>query len=315
MKKLLCLSFIACCILSATSLFAQKVNQKMGKPSEEEWALTQWEGAPDAEAIVLYKSMTATYTLSRAFSSYSGQSEILSSSNIANMGINHVDYGGTTVNYDCRLRTKILKDSGREYANVDILYYTYAKDAMKESDLFESLKVTVFSKNEKGKVVKNQLNAKSFEQEVVNDYYSVIHVKVPDVKAGDIIEYRYQITSNRVSFLYDWSFQENIPVLYSKCDLDIPAPLQFNMNVPIDPCIKSNVEKGVVRLESTSGDMQAAKTYPTNHYIIEGRDIAPRTLDSDSKKISNVCALIKNTDVARRPAPQPSGKSHLVIKP
>ena len=215
MNKLLSLTFVL--LLTSTSidaLWAQKINQKWGKPSEEEWAYTQWEESPEVDAVVLYKSMTATYKLSRSFNSYSGTSEILSSSNLAFIGTTDLDYSGTTVMYDCRLRTKILKDSGTGYANIDIIYYSYEKEELKATDTFESLKVAYFRKNEKGKAVKTQVNSKDFADERVNDYYRVIHVTVPEAQAGDIIEYHYQITSNRITFLYDWSFQENIPVLY-----------------------------------------------------------------------------------------------------
>lgn len=329
MKKLLLLSIYTLFALALSPVTnAQKVNQKMGKPSDEEWAFAKYEKAPDAEAVVLYKSMAATYTLGRSFSTYTGSFETLDVSNVSYLGTNGLSFAGSSVNYDVRLRTKILKDSGKDYANVDLVYYTYVKDEHEACDFLERLKVTIFSKNEKNKIEKKNYSVKNFETEDINDYYRVVHVKLPEAKAGDIIEYQYQISSSRVVFLYDWSFQEDIPVLYSKCDLDIPAMFSFNVNVPIHENIKSNVEKGIVRVESSSIDMQAAKTFPTNHYVIEGHDIDPKGLDPkrsdesvDSAKvklgrgvISSLTPTIKSNNI-KRPVPMPSGRAHLTLCP
>ncbi len=148
---------------------------------------------------------------------------------------------------------------------------------------------------------------------------------VPDVKAGDIIEYQYSISSTRVAFLYDCSFQEEIPVLYAKCDMNIPAFIQFDMKVPIHPFIKSKVERGSINGEQGLGDMQAPKSYPSNHYVIEGHDILPKDLDLqrnnpdvEAAKVSSAPGKVMYTiatikSAATRPAPLPEGKNHIMI--
>lgn len=315
-------------ILLATMCSTPLLAQKFGKVSAEDWSMKQYPDAPDAPAVILYKSVEAVYELSNSFSSYSGANLDLSVNSIAHSGTNNIDFEGTRTTYNYKIRTKILKDEGKGYANIDILYYDAKNKSREEFDDLGHLKVVILSQNEKGKVSKYSLRTNEFVTEQYNDFYKVLHITVPQAKAGDIIEYQYQITSSRPTFLYDWSFQEDIPVMYSKCDYDIPFMLSFNMNTPIDKRIKSSVEQGVIRLQSSSGDMKAPKSLPTNHYIIEGTNILPKSMDDSRKddnieaakmtatrgKISNLNATIKGIS-NKLPAPLPNDKGHLTFNP
>lgn len=265
-------------LISVFSIFSaiEAQNLKWGKPSQVEWDLIAWGAAPDAEAVVLNKSMAVTYEISKSFADRNSGNLELSASNVGRLGSNINQAASMT--YDNRLRIKILKDTGSRFANIDIIYYEEAKN-QKEYDELDHLKVIVFNRNEKGKVSRRIIKNDSFTFDRINDHYKVMHVRVPDVKAGDIIEYQYVITSSRVAFLYDFSFIENIPILHAKCDMDIPAFLQFDMKVPIHPYIKSNVERGTVRTAMTMGDYQEPKSFATNHYIIEAQNILPKDLE------------------------------------
>lgn len=290
-----------------------------------EWDLLAWGEAPDAEATVLNRTMEVSYEITNQFMPYNNMNTELSLSSIANLGTN--DNKFMSVTYENKLRIKILKDTGANYANLDILYLDDADDPRLIDEL-SRVKVTIFSKNEKGKVARRMIKNESFKNDRINAHYSVFQVRIPNVKAGDIIEYQYTITSTRVTFLYDCSFQEEIPVLYAKCDMDIPALLQFDMKVPIHPFIKSKVEQGVVRATQVTGDMQAPKSYPSNHYIIEGHDILPKGLDLqrndpsiEKAKVNTSPGRIMKTFAIIKNVPNtaisliPEGKSHLMINP
>ena len=226
------------------------------------------------------------------------------------------------MNYEIKLRTKIMKPEGAKHADIDI---TYSEgDIEKGNNSFDEitdLKVRVFSKNEKGKVEKRNINTANFVKERVNDTYVVLHVVVPDVQPGSIIEYSYKIRSPRASFLYDWVFQEDIPTLRSKCELEIPAFLKFNMNVPINNLIKSNVEAGMLTYDQNRSDMKAAKRCRTNHYTIVGDNILPEGQPlkhnqggdetKEQIKIANFTSQITERE---QPAYLPNGVTHLKIK-
>lgn len=297
---------------------AQLPNEKFGKPSSMEWDFVGWGDAINADAIILCKTMKVTYQLSdQVFNSNRTDYE-LGSDNIDDFGKNQIDLENALVKYEFKLRTKILKPEGVKHANIDITYFNLNDDVAISTDALTDLKIRVFSKNDKGKVEKRSINTNGFIKERVDNNYMVLHVEVPDVEAGSIIEYQYNITSNRPAFLYDWSFQDVIPTVCSKCDIDIPAFLQFKMNVPINKLIKSSVEAGRLAYDTNRTDLKRDKSCVTNHYKIAGDFILPLQENQngdDAKKeiIANFTSQI-NTPNIPLPAYMPEGVTHLKIK-
>lgn len=302
--------------------YAQLPNEKFGKPSNLEWDYKGWGDAIDADAIVLCKTMNVTYELTDQFGSLTENVTELNMDNMQFLGNNRIDESGIIVNYEVKLRTKILKPEGAKHADIDI---TYSEGNIeKDNNSFDEitdLKVRVFSKNEKGKVEKRNINTANFVKERVNDTYVVLHVVVPDVQPGSIIEYSYKIRSSRASFLYDWVFQEDIPTLRSKCELEIPAFLKFNMNVPINNLIKSNVEAGMLTYDQNRSDMKAAKRCRTNHYTIVGDNILPEGQQlkhnqggDDTKEQIKIANFTSQITEREQPAYLPNGVTHLKIK-
>jgi hypothetical protein len=323
MKKLfgkLCLS-LAFFAYGNVSM-AQLPNEKFGKPSTLEMDYKGWGDAVDADAIVLCKTMKVSYELSDQFGSMTESVTELNMENMQFLGNNRIDESGILVNYEVKLRTKIMKPEGAKHANIDITYYDGNEEHHNSSfDELIDLKVNVFTKNEKGKIEKKKINANDFTKERLNDHYMVIHVKVPDVQAGSIVEYQYKITSPRASFIYDWAFQDQIPVVRSKCDIEIPAFLKFNMNAPINKLIKSNVEAGMITYDKNRADMKAAKRCRTNHYTILGDYILPEGQalthnqgsenSGKAEKIANFTSKIMEHD---QPVYMPDGTTHLKIQ-
>ena len=287
---------------------AQLPNEKFGKPSNMEWDFVGWGEATGADAIILCKTMKVTYQLSDQMSNYNQSDSDLSSDNLMDYGKNMIDEGNILVKYEFRLRTKILKPEGAQHANIDITYFCSENGTKVFADEVTDMKIRVFTKNEKGKVEKRNVSTASFAEERIDDNYKVLHVVVPDVQAGSIIEYQYNITSTRSAFLYDWAFQESIPTVRSKCDIDVPAIMQFNMNVPINKLIKSGVEAGRLAYDNNRPDMKKGKTCPTNHYTIVGDYISP-----DDEQIANFTSQLIKPSVTL-PAYMPEGRTHLKVK-
>lgn len=301
-KLLLLVALFAC--VSTTK--AQLPNEKFGKPSNMEWDFVGWGDAVNADAIILCKTMKATYQLSDQLSNFNSSNSEIGYDNLGDFGKNDIDDSNILVKYEIRLRTKILKPEGARHANIDITYYQ--KDDMTNADELTDLKIRVFTKNEKGKVEKRNVNTSAFVKERVDANYMVLHVEVPDVEAGSIIEYQYNITSPRPAFLYDWVFQESIPTVRSKCDIEIPAFLQFRMNAPINKLIKSSVEAGHLAYDTNRQDMKKGKTCVTNHYKIVGDYILP-----EDEEIAVFTSQITTPPVTP-PASLPKGSTHLRVK-
>ena len=302
-KLSLLIAFFAC----ASMVNAQLPNEKFGKPSNQEWEFVGWGDAINADAIILCKTMKVTYQLSDQLFN-SNQSYDVNLDNLGDFGKNQIDESNILVNYEVRLRTKILKPEGAGHANIDITYFDAAKENKIIIDDVTDLKVRVFTKNEKGKVEKKNVNTSSFTRERIDDNYMVLHIVVPDVQPGSIIEYQYNITSPRPAFLYDWVFQESIPTVRSKCDIEIPAFLQFNMNAPINKLIKSTVEAGRVAYDTNRPDLKRGKTCATNHYTIVGDYIRPE--DEEVAVFTSQIAMPNIT----LPAYLPKGSTHLRVR-
>lgn len=303
-RKLL---ILVACFAFGSMANAQLPNEKFGKPSSMEWEFNGWGDAVNADAIILCKTMTATYQLSdQVFSNTQGSD--FGFDNLQDFSKNEIDDSSILVKYEFRLRTKILKPEGAKHANIDITYYDPDNNKNVSFDELSDLKVRVFNKNEKGKVEKKNVNTVSFVKERVDANYVVVHVVVPDVQAGSIIEYQYNITSPRPTYLYDWVFQDCIPTVRSKCDIEIPAFLQFKMNAPINKLIKSSVEVGHIAYDTNRPDMKKGKSCATNHYKIIGDYILP----TDEKIAVFTSQII--TPKVTPPAEMPQGSTHLIVK-
>ncbi len=299
---------LATCFACGSMAYAQLPNEKFGKPSNLEWDFNGWGNAVNADAIILCKTMKVTYQLSDQLFNNNQSDSDLSTDNLMDYGKNQIDDSNILVKYEVRLRTKILKPEGAGHANIDITYYNGDNYKIANNDELKDLKIKVFTKNEKGKVEKKNVDTDAFVKERIDDNYTVLHVVVPDVQPGSIIEYQYNITSTRPAFLYDWVFQESIPTVHSLCDIDVPAILQFNMNAPINKLIKSSVEVGQLAYDTNRPDLKRGKTCPTNHYKIVGDYILP-----EDEEIANFTSKIAMPNVTL-PAYMPEGSTHLRVK-
>jgi len=52
---------------------------------------------------------------------------------------------------------------------------------------------------------------------------------MPEVKVGSIIEYKYRIDASELRALYNWEFQQNIPVMASTYTVDFPKELEIHL--------------------------------------------------------------------------------------
>lgn len=309
------------CMLVAGVAALQGQNRKWGKPSAEEWAMTVCDSMPEADAVILNKTVTVEYQLTSDFLQFSNSSYELTMDNYHTVGINQaVDEGGTTMKYDVRLRMKVLKESGTRCGRLDIVYFDSDKD-LQQHDEFYSFALTRFEQV-KGKVKKHRLDNECWTEDRLDTNFKVRHIDVPGLKVGDIVELQYTLFSRRVGYLYDWQIQEHdVPVMYARCHMEIPCFLQFNMQAPVHPLVTSKVEEGVLRLPQSAGDMQAPKTCKTNNYTIEAHDIMPQSLwghsnENPANVSSRLIELRSSLNGSRklRYAPLPAGKRHLMIK-
>ncbi len=120
------------------------------------------------------------------------------------------------------VRIKILAETGKQYADVRIRYYVGDKRYEEISGLKAQ---TVNYVNGKAEEIKVE-NEGIFDVAVDNGYQEV-RISFPNVQVGSIIEYTYKKTDKNITFIDGWTFQNNIPTLYSKYQITMTPYLQY----------------------------------------------------------------------------------------
>jgi hypothetical protein len=115
------------------------------------------------------------------------------------------------VTFSRHLRIKVFKKAGIDCANFEIPYYVSGNN-MEEVTLIRGFTYTV----ENEMVRKTALNMESVYKEDRSAHWKVKKFAMPDVKEGSVIEVEYAIRSPFMFNFQDWTFQKNIPVLYSQ---------------------------------------------------------------------------------------------------
>lgn len=136
------------------------------------------------------------------------------------------------------VRIKIYNTNGLEQANISIPYY--ARNGLES---ISKLEAQTYNLNESGQITVAKLDKKSVYDNRIDNRYSKLTFTLPDVKAGSVIEYKY-ISKRQVIYLEDWTFQQSIPVMYSKFMFEHPNEFTFNEiplnQVPIESSSKSS---------------------------------------------------------------------------
>jgi hypothetical protein len=180
-------------------IFAQEYNYNYDKVTSDEVSMKTYKPDTTTSAVTIYKNVIARYEYKKdAF----------------------------IIEYNYENKIKILKSEGVKYANIVIPIYDKGKsDASKE---FVS-KIEAYAYNlEDGKIKKTKMDKSYIFEERVNPYWKQIKFSIPAVKEGTVIEYRYKLTSEFPDQIADCVFQQDIPVIYSNYDIQIPLYFDFN---------------------------------------------------------------------------------------
>lgn len=176
-------------------------NLNWGQPSQLELEMTNYEPAPDADAVVLCKTTDMKYV---------------------------IDRDGIKIQYDVKGRIKILKPEGTDHASVEI-NYTVNDDKPGNREAVSYVKGATFNLVN-GNLVKREINTNMITTRLASDPKKrVMTVFFPDVKAGSVIEYEYSILSDLYLEVKDWEAQCEIPVAYTRYELSIPEWFSFYM--------------------------------------------------------------------------------------
>lgn len=219
-------------------------NLKFGKPTDEELSMTVYEQDKDASAVVLCQLTDVGYTM---------------------------DFHNYFVDYYVKTRIKVLKDEGRDYANVNIIYIDNMSQQFAQENL-EEFKAVAYNV-EDGKVKKTKIGLDQIHKERIDDTYMRAKAAIPQVKVGTVIEYEYKLHSNVFYHIYDWEPQGNIPVAFANYRLEIPTVFIYNVETAGIQQLQSSVTQGAINYKVANDAMARQYKRYTNVYNCTARNL------------------------------------------
>ena len=124
------------------------------------------------------------------------------------------------------IRIKILKEQGINKADIKIRFTT-----MGNYETIKDISGLTYNLDSAGNVVISKLNKGSINSKRTDNQFSEISFKLPDVKAGSVIEYKFTKNRKSISNIDDWYFQDDIPTRVSSYRVSIPAMFIFSSQV------------------------------------------------------------------------------------
>ncbi len=184
MKRIALLSVF---LIISISLFSQqeRFSRELGKVTQYEMVMQEYEHDPDADAVMLYN-----------------QGEYFYSGNY--------ERGMFLLRMKREVKIKILKQSGIQYANFEIPLFNGDMDW----ETIESIEGSTYN-IDRG-FTQTKLESKNIFEEKVNDNVRVKKIAFSDVRPGSVIELSYTIVTPYYFNMRNWYFQQRIPVIYSK---------------------------------------------------------------------------------------------------
>jgi len=180
MKKILLII-----LLFGQFAYAQKNEIEFGKISQEEIEMKNYIKDKEAKAVILYDK---------------GKSIFFDTDN------------GYDIRFTRHKRIKIFDKSESQNAEVSIPYYV---DGYGKTEIVKSIEAVTYNVVD-GRLIKKRLDPSTIYEERINERWNNKKFVFPDVQDGAIIEYRYVLETPFHFNLPDWTFQDQIPTIYSE---------------------------------------------------------------------------------------------------
>ena len=145
---------------------------------------------------------------------------------IYDSGYSYVDQADFRLKTEIKRKIKILNREGFNQANITIHLYKNSNDSESVKDII----ATTYNL-ENNSVTKNLLDKKDIFEEKYDENHTLVKFTFPNIKEGSVITYSYTLSSTFMFNYKGWSFQEDIPKLYSEYHTSIPANWHYNVKL------------------------------------------------------------------------------------
>lgn len=124
-------------------------------------------------------------------------------------------------------RFLVLKEDGKDYANVIIRYFADKNKAQGQSDMVSGISAYAYNVVD-GKIEKTSMESKYIFTEQVDEKHKETKFTIPNVRVGTIVEFKYSIMSKRFWDVPTWFAQRCYPVKYAHLSLTYPDFFEFS---------------------------------------------------------------------------------------
>ena len=121
-----------------------------------------------------------------------------------------------------RIRLKILKDKGIDFANIKISFYSEYNE-----NYVSNISGITYNLDKDGNIVTTKLDKSSIFKKTIDKQRSEVAFTMPDAKVGSVIEYKFKESSNDFFYLPDWYFQSLMPTRISIYRIEVPSIFRF----------------------------------------------------------------------------------------
>lgn len=255
MRKLITLLFAwaVCCMAWADELTE---NLKFGHPTMAEMELETYEPEPDAAALVLCALRDEHYI--------------------------YVD-GEFRRMIEHKVRIKVLKPEGTDYANVSCVYRSSKKDNTRYKESVSGISATAYNLegpatgSGQARIVSTKMKNDLVFRERIDDDLMLLKFSVPQVKVGTVMEYAFTEYSDNDVHIDDWFAQGELPVIYTRFTLAVPECYVFAVENTGSIVLETKTGSGTMSISEAG----ASAAINTATYSFIGRNV-PSLKDDDS---------------------------------
>lgn len=141
-------------------------------------------------------------------------------------GNSYFDPNDFVLKTEVKRKIKILKREG--YANATVSIHLYKNNAKKEE--INNIIANTYNLNGDNVIISN-LYASNIYREEYDVNHTLVKFTLPNIQEGSVITYSYIISSPFMYNFNGWTFQEEIPKLYSEYRTSIPANYDYNIKL------------------------------------------------------------------------------------
>jgi hypothetical protein len=186
--------------------------------------------------------------------------------------VNYFVNGGSFTNERIEWRRiKVYNEKGLDRANIKVPFYS-------KGNLVSVLKITgyTYNLNAAGEVEKVELEKNAIYRQKLSESFDEMVFTLPQVKPGSVFEYRYTIVKKDILQLDGWTFQQSIPVRYSKYDVGIPTVLGFNFRLVRRMQVDESTESGTSNVRRKIFEMRNIPSLKKEPYMGSANDYYQR---------------------------------------